>query len=144
MKRTGLLLILIAMGIVMAFGCRATKLRSGDANYKDIYYRYRALVEKAITTGAEIRLPQMTTDYFNKTGRSVLLITVSKRDPQGKWLVLLNEFPAARQTKLPEVHYREPEDVHIYKTENYVLLQTGKSNNRDYPGGLYISMAISR
>ena len=146
MKRTALSLILVATIIAMAFECRATAFRSEDATYKDLYCRYRALVEKAITTGEESRLSQMTADWFNKTqtGKSVLQITVSKRAPQGEWRVLLRELDVTSKIKLPQIHHREPEDVHIYKTENYILLETGKSENGDYPGGLHIRMAIGR
>ena len=124
-------------------GCRMTG-ELGDQRYRDLYGGYLALVEKTIAGHAENRLPELTKEYFAKTGEHPLLITVSRKDESGKWQVLLHSTDPSSAANLPAIHWAYSDTVHVHKGDNYVLLETNKTDKGDYKDGLCIRMAVRK
>lgn len=111
-------------------------------SYKQMYFDYRAIVLEALDNNTDLN--QLTDDYITESVSAISYIRVTKLNPDGEWDVLIDWRHPEMTTMLPKVHHKYFEKVHIIETrEGFVMLQTGKTTNRNYPDNLYITMVIA-
>jgi hypothetical protein len=137
-------LFLLASLLLVIIGCASvsqTKNMS-DADYRKLYYDYRALVTKAIKNKNEPSIRQITDEYISKTGNKIFLIGVYQLDSSEKWDVLLYKTNPNEQFILPAIHYAQSDKVNIYRGKGYVLLQSNEIRSSTYKDNICIKMAI--
>jgi len=143
MKSYGYLVCLfIIIGVISA---ESQPTGDSDAQrYGKLFSGYREVVVNAVTGHTENRLAELTKEYFAKAGEHPILIRVSRTDESGKWHLLLQSPDLKNHTKLPNIHWAEPEDIHFEEGDNYILLETGKTKKGNYEDGLYITMGFTK
>lgn len=137
-----LVCLLIIIGSV-ATGSQPTE-NPDDQRDQKLFNGYRNVVMNAIAEHTETHLADLTKEYFVKAGKHPILIRVSKMDESGNWQVLLQSTDPEDRTVLPKINWAETKKVNIYDGENYILMQSGKIDKRNYEDGLYITLAITK
>ena len=137
-------LFLLAPLFLVIVGCSSIfqSKNMSDADYRKLYYNYRALVTKAIKSNNEANLEQITDEYISKKGNIFYSITVSQLQPSGEWKVLLYKKTPLQLSSMASVHYGFSDKAHIYRGKDFVLVESNKIRNHTYKDNIHIHMVI--
>jgi len=140
-KYNRILLWVVCAIIIVTFTACSSIFQSNmsDADYRKLYYDYRALVTKAIKSKNEANLRKITDEYISKTGKNIFSIAVFEGTRS-----VLQYRPTRVRILLPAVNYASSDKAHIYRGEGYVMCESNETRNHTYKDNIHIRMGFKR